>query len=150
MNIINMFFKVKYVNFKMQAKELKTVVLGPRIGKTKWIKSLFNSNCQTAYSTTVGVQVTPYEMGSLEKDGTSQIYRLNLWEVGSQYRGLGKEYCKDVDIAIIFMDSEEKYKEYEKWVSNIPKVYVNDILVQNIIQEIWQIILCNKKYKSNL
>ena len=133
----------------MQAKEFKTVVVGPRIGKTKWIKSLFNSNCPTGFPTTVGVQVTPYEMGSFEKDGNSQ-YRLNLWEVGSQYRGLGEGYCKDADIAIIFMDSEEEYKQYEKWVPKIPKIYVNEDIDQNIIQEIWQIILCKKYIHSNL
>lgn len=132
----------------MQAKEFKTVVVGPRIGKTKWIKSLFNSNCPTGFSTTVGVQVTPYEMGSFEKNGKSQIYRLNLWEVGSQYQGLGKGYCEDADIAIIFMDSEEEYKQYEKWVPDIPKIYVNEDIVQNIIQEIWQIILCKKYSKK--
>ena len=51
--------------------------------------------------------------------------RLNLWEVGSSYKGLGKDYCNDAKIAIIFKDILNDYLEYEEWIpEDLPKVYV--------------------------
>ena len=91
----------------MQTKELKTMVLGPRCGKSTFITSLsgsnpntftINGNIITMSTTTLGADVTPYD---LYVNPDTKI-RLNLWEVGSEFQGLGKDYCTDAKLAIIF------------------------------------------------
>ena len=130
----------------MQAIELKTMVIGPRVGKTKWIRSLFEICSLREFSPTIGVNVTPYDFGYISKNR----YRLNFWEIGSKYQGLAKNYCTNSDLAIIFMDSKEEYKKYEKWVSHIPKIYVEKKNQNNIIQKIRLIIQKQQKQKSKL
>ena len=121
----------------MQAKEYKVMVIGPRSGKTTFIQSLFTS-CQRIFPTTLGVSVTPYDMGTFNK----QNYRVNFWEVGSKYTGLGKEYCTDADIAIIFMDDANEYKKYEKWIPiNLPTLYIPFHQPSSkILKQLWYII----------
>ncbi len=129
----------------MQAKEYKIMVLGPRCGKTTFIKSLLNVSTSSTFPTTIGAQVTPYDMGTFN----NEKYRLNLWEVGSKIQGLGKDYCVGVDVAIIFTDGSNE--KYEEWVPGVPKIYVSDgYKVEDILQKLWTIVTKNKYIISKL
>lgn len=122
------------------------MVLGPRCGKTIFIKSLLNVSTSCTFPTTMGVEVTPYDMGTFE----NEKYRLNLWEVGSKFQGLGKDYCNGVDVAIIFTDGSNE--KYEEWVPGTPKIYVssNGYHVEDILQQLWTIVTKNKYIISKL
>ena len=125
----------------MQANEYKIMVLGPRCGKTSFIKGLFGvRNKHGGFPTTLGASVTSYDLGKELKD----TYRINFWEVGSKYKGLGKEYCKGMDMAMIFQDSgKTKYKEYEEWIPpDTPIIHVspeNDSS-DGVVNEIWKVL----------
>ena len=116
----------------MQTKELKTMVLGPRCGKSTFITSLsgsnpntftINGNIITMSTTTLGADVTPYDIHI--NCGTK--IRLNLWEVGSEFQGLGKDYCTDAKLAIIFKNDTNNHLEYEEWIpEDLPRVYVEN------------------------
>ena len=104
----------------MQTKQLKVMILGPRCGKSTFIKNICNLN-NDFFSTTLGCNVNC-------KDIFTPIGKrtLNLWEVGSEYQGLKKDYCKNVDFAIIFRRNNE-HIEFENWLENhIPRVYVDN------------------------
>jgi hypothetical protein len=125
----------------MQTIELKTMVLGPKTGKSTFIKeitSIDNNSLNT--NTTLGVEVTPFDIHT--HNGKR---RLIFWEVGSQYKGLKNEYCIGANLAIIFKKTNtNEHLEYEDWLpNNIPRIYVNDYNItqnDNIIQNIKNLI----------
>ena len=96
-------------------------------------------------TTTLGADVTPYD---LYMNPDTKI-RLNLWEVGSEFKGLGKDYCTDAKLAIIFKNDTNNHLEYEEWIpEELPRVYVenydtsnNDSILDSICGEI-----CLKKF----
>lgn len=133
----------------MQTKEIKTMVLGPRCGKSTFITSLsgidhnrivINDQIIEMYSTTLGAEVVPYDL-YINPDNK---IRLNLWEVGSHYQGLGKDYCTGAKLAIIFKNNTDEHLEFEEWIPKyIPRVYVenydtanNNIIIKNISEKI--------------
>ena len=129
----------------MQTKELKTMVLGPRCGKSTFIKSLsgsdpntfnINGNTITISTTTLGTDVTPHD---LYVNPDTKI-RLNFWEVGSEFQGMGKDYCTNAKLAIIFKDDTDNHLEYEDWIpQELPRVYVENYHItynQNILERI--------------
>lgn len=133
----------------MQTKEIKTMVLGPRCGKSTFIKSLtgtnpntftINGNPMTISTTTLGADVTPYDIYI----NSDTKVRLDLWEVGSEFQGLGKDYCTDAKLAIIFKNDTNNHLEYEEWIpEELPRVYVenydtsnNDSILDSICGEI--------------
>lgn len=133
----------------MQTKEIKTMVLGPRCGKSTFLKSItgidhdrivINGQLVEMESTTLGVDVVPYD---LYINPDTKV-RLNLWEVGSQYQGMGKDYCTGAKLAIIFKNNSDEHLEFEEWIpENIPRVYVenydtvnNDNIIENISEKI--------------
>jgi hypothetical protein len=129
----------------MQTKELKTMVLGPRCGKSTFIKSLsgtdpntftINGNIITMSTTTLGSDVTPYE---LYVNPDTKI-RLNFWEVGSEIQGMGQGYCGDAKFAIIFKNDSNEHIEFEEWIpQDLPRIYVENYHItynQNIIDRI--------------
>lgn len=129
----------------MQTKELKTMVLGPRCGKSTFIKSLsgidpniFNVNGHiiTMSTTTLGVDVTPYDIYV----NPDKKIRLNFWEVGSEIQGMGKDYCIDAKFAIIFKNDSNEHIEFEEWIpQDLPRIYVENYHItynQNIIDRI--------------
>jgi hypothetical protein len=127
----------------MQANEYKVMVLGPRCGKTSFIRGLFGVRKKHGgFPTTMGASVTPYIIGNEMKE----THRINFWEVGSTYKGLGKDYCTGMDMAIIFKDNEGRCKEYEQWIPpDTPIIYVsdNDNNTGRVVDEIRKI-LCKK------
>ena len=129
----------------MQTKEIKTMVLGPRCGKSTFLKSItgidhnrivINGQIVEMESTTLGADVVPYDLCI----NPSTKVRLNLWEVGSHFQGLGKEYCTGAKLAIIFKNNTDEHLEFEDWIpENIPRVYVENydtINDNNIIENI--------------
>ena len=133
----------------MQTKEIKTMVLGPRCGKSTFLKSItgiehnrivINGQVVEMESTTLGVDVVPYDLYI----NPSTKVRLNLWEVGSHFQGLGKEYCTGAKLAIIFKNNSDEHLEFEEWIpENIPRVYVenydtvdNNNIIENISKKI--------------
>ena len=133
----------------MQTKEIKTMVLGPRCGKSTFLKSItgiehnrivINGQVVEMESTTLGVDVVPYDLYI----NPSTKVRLNLWEVGSHFQGLGKEYCTGAKLAIIFKNNSDEHLEFEEWIpENIPRVYVenydtnnNNNIIENISEKI--------------
>ena len=133
----------------MQTKEIKTMVLGPRCGKSTFLKSItgidhnrivVNGQVIEMESTTLGVEVVPYDLFI----NPNNKVRLNLWEVGSQYQGLGKDYCIDAKLAIIFKNNSDEHLQFEEWIpENIPRVYVenydtvdNNNIIENISEKI--------------
>tara|TARA_Y100001970_G_C13577282_1_gene529165 strand:- start:85 stop:486 length:402 start_codon:yes stop_codon:yes gene_type:complete len=133
----------------MQAKEFKTMVLGPRCGKTMFINHLVRTRWGDSPLTTVGVQVTPYDV-----TWEDERYRLNLWEVGSKYQGLGKDYGRDMDLAIIFMDNTNDHETYERWIPrDVPTIFVKNYRKgehQRVVEKIWSAIAKNKYVVSKL
>lgn len=88
----------------MQVPEYKTLFIGPSgIGKTTFLLKLFNNKNDIPnlenISITIGVEVYPVTLYR-----NNRKIRLNIWDcAGDQrYKGLGKEYYKDSDSAIIF------------------------------------------------
>tara|TARA_X000000950_G_C13903620_1_gene655888 strand:- start:157 stop:576 length:420 start_codon:yes stop_codon:yes gene_type:complete len=129
----------------MQTKEIKTMVLGPRCGKSTFLKSItgidhnrivINGQVVEMESTTLGADVVPYDL-CINPDIK---VRLNLWEVGSYFQGLGKEYCTGAKLAIIFKNNTNEHLEFEEWIpEHIPRVYVENydtINDNNIIENI--------------
>ena len=133
----------------MQTKEIKTMVLGPRCGKSTFLKSItgidqnrivVNGQVIEMESTTLGADVVPYDLCI----NHNTKVRLNLWEVGSQYQGLGKDYCIDAKLAIIFKNNSDEHLQFEEWIpENIPRVYVenydtvdNNNIIENISEKI--------------
>ena len=124
----------------MQTKELKVMVLGPRCGKSTFINNICNLN-NYFDSKTLGCSVNCfYIFTNVGKR------RLNLWEVGSEYQGLKKDYCKNVDFAIIFRRNNE-HLEFENWLeNNVPRVYVDNYNTSqdiNIINDITDLVVNN-------
>ena len=125
----------------MQTIELKVMVLGPKLGKSTFIKSITNNNNNNNIGQTLGCDVTPYEI--FTNNGKR---RLNLWEVGSQIQGLKDKYCLNSDLAIIFRGNNNHHLEFENWLPSItPKIYVdnydiydNDNIIDNIKNTIIQ------------
>lgn len=117
----------------MQTIELKIMVLGPRLGKSTFIKSITNNYFN--YRQTLGCDVTPYDIFT-----SNGKRRLNLWEVGSQIQGLKDKYCLNSDLAIIFKGNNNQHLEFENWLpSTIPKIYVDNYDIydnENIIDNI--------------
>ena len=129
----------------MQTKELKTMVLGPRCGKSTFIKSLSGTDpniftvcghALTMSTTTLGADVTPYDIYV----NPDEKIRLNFWEVGSEIQGMGKGYCIDAKFAIIFKNDSNEHIEFEEWIpKELPRVYVENYHItynQNIIDRI--------------
>ena len=123
----------------MQSKEFKVMVLGPRCGKTTFIRQV-QGKPQRNTSHTVGVHVTPYDFSL----GGGK-YRLHFWEVGSKYPGLGKQYGIGMDLAIIFGDS----RCYDKWVpASVPCIYVYQYKLsdtQRILQNAIRLLVLRSK-----
>ena len=69
--------------------------------------------------------------------------RLNLWEVGSSYKGLGKDYCSDAKIAIIFKDILNEVAPIDVAL-NMPKLslytlslyFISDGLKTSIVSDV--------------
>lgn len=123
----------------MQANEYKCMVLGPRCGKTSFIKGLSGVRKKhSGFPTTLGASITPYDIGK----EINETYRIHFCEVGSKYKGLGKGYCKGMDMAIIFKDSGTKYKEYEEWIPpDTPIIHVSpEDSSDRVVDKIWKIL----------
>jgi hypothetical protein len=124
----------------MQTKELKVMVLGPRCGKSTFINNICNLN-NDFDSKTLGCSVNCFDIFT-----NVGKRRLNLWEVGSEYQGLKKDYCKNVDFAIIFRRNNE-HLEFENWLeNNVPRVYVDNYNTSqdiNIINDITDLVVNN-------
>lgn len=129
----------------MQTKEIKTMVLGPRCGKSTFLKSItgidhnrivINGQIVEMESTTLGADVVPYD---LYINPNTKV-RLILWEVGSHFQGLGKDYCTGAKLAIIFKNNTNEHLEFEEWIpEHIPRVYVENydtVNDNNIIENI--------------
>ena len=127
----------------MQAKEFKVMVLGPPCGKTTFLQHLQHQkkNFSKKYRPTLGVSVHPYEVGYIGRCK----YRLNMYEVGSQYPGLGSGYCTGAAMAIIFSRCQNDTSRYEAWLPpNIPRIRVSNYTVENtpeILANVEEIIL---------
>ena len=122
----------------MQTKDLKVMVLGPKSGKSQFIKSLTNTN--HLFQKTLGCDVSTIDIFT-----NNDKRRINFWEIGSEVQGLKQDYCINSDFAIIFKKSNNnKHEEFENWLSNeIPRIYVSDYdITQNesIIQNIKNLI----------
>ena len=87
----------------MQVPEYKTLFIGPSgIGKTSFLTKLYHRRNDVDVlniSNTIGVDVKPV---TLHQD--YRKIRLNVWDcAGNQkYKGLGKDYYLNSDIAVIF------------------------------------------------
>lgn len=127
----------------MQAKEFKVMVLGPRCGKTTFIRQVQGKPPRHT-SRTTGASVTPYDFCL----GGGR-YRLNFWEVGSKYPGLGKQYGTGMDLAIIFVDGSGDRLCYDKWVpASVPCVYVHRYKLsdtQRILQHAIRLLVIRSK-----
>ena len=128
----------------MQTKDLKVMVVGPRCGKSTFIKNITNLNSNFVNSnTTLGIDVTLLDLHT-----NNGKRRLNFWEVGSEFKGLKNEYCIGAELAIIFKkNNNTEHIEFENWLPiDIPKLYVNDynnMENQNIINNIKSLIVEN-------
>ena len=129
----------------MQTKEIKTMVLGPRCGKSTFIKSLtgtnpntftINGNPMTISTTTLGADVTPYDIYI----NSDTKVRLDLWEVGSEFQGMGKDYCINAKLAVIFKNNSNDHAEFEDWIPrDLPRIYVENYHItynQDILERI--------------
>jgi hypothetical protein len=107
-----------------QAPNIKVMVLGPRAGKTRWLRSI------SPYSTpflpgdnlsTLGAEVTPVEIQL-----RGRKVRLQMWEIGSEIQGLGAKYCLGAHFGIVFKNSSLDHEQFESWITDLPKMYVNN------------------------
>ncbi len=103
-----------------QLPEIKVMVVGPSSGKTSWINNM-SGNESNFTPVTLGAEVTPIEIYV-----TGKKVRLHIWEVGSRYSGLGKDYCIGARLAIVFKKTGENHEIFENWVTNLPKMYVEN------------------------
>ena len=95
-----------------------------------------DGNIITMSTTTLGTDVTPHD---IYVNPDTKI-RLNFWEVGSEFQGMGKDYCIDAKLAIIFKDDTNNHLEYEDWIpQELPRVYVENYHItynRNILDRI--------------
>ena len=77
---------------------------------------------------TCGCYIQPYEVGYIGR----RRYRLNMYEVGSQYPGLGPGYCTGAALAIIFSRCHNDTSRYKAWLPpNVPCIHVPNYTVEN-------------------
>lgn len=129
----------------MQATELKIVIVGPPCGKTSFLKEVMQLPYKK-YRPTCGVSVQPYEVGYIGR----QKYHLNMWEVGSQYPGLGAGYCTGAALGLVFSKAPSKYDicgddtRYDLWIPpGVPRLYVMEFTVADtpkILEKIREVI----------
>lgn len=128
-----------------QLPEIKVMVVGPSSGKTTWINNI-SGNESNFTSVTLGAEVTPIEIYTKGKK-----IRLHIWEVGSQYSGLCKDYCIGARLAIVFKKTGENHEIFENWVTNLPKMYVENYDVsqnQNIKMKLKELIESNTTFSN--
>ena len=115
----------------MQVPEYKTLFIGPSgIGKTSFLTKLFyNRNDINTLNipNTLGVDVKPVTLHRYDRK-----LRLNVWDcAGNQkYKGLGKEYYKEANIAVIFKNDNinitDISREILEMCGNIPVLILNN------------------------
>ena len=114
----------------MQTPEYKVVIIGETdIGKTTFIKRLvYNMDNLYVIKKTLGVEVTP-----LDLHGNNGRIRLNIWDCGGDFKGLGEKYYIDAYGAIIFKKStNSNHLSFEYGVPEAAKrIYITDFNMQN-------------------
>ena len=113
----------------MQTPEYKVVVIGDtEIGKSTFVKRLYyNLNNLFTTINTLGVDVLPVEL-----HGNMGKIRLNMWDCGGHYRGLGVYYT-GLNGAIIFKKStNNNHLQFENTLpDSVKKFYITDYDVKN-------------------
>ena len=86
------------------------------------------SNPQYVIKKTLGVEVTP-----LDLHGNNGRIRLNIWDCGGDFKGLGEKYYIDAYGAIIFKKStNNNHLSFEYGVPEAAKrIYITDFDMQN-------------------
>ena len=115
----------------MQVPEYKTLFIGPSgIGKTSFLTKLFyNRNDINTLNipNTLGADVKPVNLFQ-----NNRKLRLNVWDcAGNQkYKGLGKEYYKEANIAVIFKNDNTNITDISREIlemcGNIPVLILNN------------------------
>ncbi len=107
----------------------KVAILGDGgVGKTAWIQKIRTKYFKQQYNATMGVEVTPVNIGN---------YIFNCWDCGGQEKlqGLKEGYCIGADAIIIMFDVTNKssyknaissYREHFKVAPNVPIVLVGN------------------------
>ena len=118
------------LEYNMQTPEYKIVVIGETdIGKSTFIKRLVY-NLERLYTTekTLGVDVM-----CLDLHGNNGRIRLNMWDCGGKYRGLGEKYYIDAYGAIIFKNgSNNNHLAFEYGLPETSKkFYIDDFNMGN-------------------
>ena len=110
--------------------EYKLVLLGDGgVGKTTYVKKLFDVNFSPLYVPTLGVEVHPV---NIDYNGNKIIF--NMWDIAGQekFEGLGDGYCIGANCAIIMLSDNKlglkQLHNYKKMVldncGNIPIIIV--------------------------
>ena len=138
----------------MQTQEYKTIFAGPsRIGKTTFLHKLFYNRNEINLRTikpTLGLNVMPVDFYN-ENDKI----RLNIWDCAGdeRYKGLGKQYYIRSNIAIIFKDTTNTYKNIIKDINeicgDIPILEINNFDKYNNY-EIYKNLISNFLIEQNL
>jgi len=114
----------------MQTPEYKVVIIGEtEIGKTTFMKRLvYNLHHLFIVRRTLGVEVMPVDL-----HGNNGRIRLNLWDCGGEFKGLGEKYYIDAYGAIIFRKSEnDNHLVFENGLpDDVKKFYITDFDIKN-------------------
>ena len=112
------------LEYNMQTPEYKIVVIGETdIGKSTFIKRLVY-DLEKLYTTekTLGVDVM-----CLDLYGNNGKIRLNIWDCGGKYTGLGEKYYIDAYGAIIFKNgTNNNHLRFEYGVPETSKKFYMD------------------------
>ena len=114
----------------MQTPEYKVVIIGEtEVCKTTFMKRLvYNLHHLFIVRRTLGVEVMP-----LDLHGNNGRIRLNLWDCGGEFKGLGEKYYIDTYGAIIFRKSEnDNHLVFENGLpDDVKKFYITDFDIKN-------------------
>lgn len=114
----------------MQVKEFKVSLIGhSQTRKTTFLRNLLYGN-QTNINLpkTLGVEVKPFEFHY-----NNTKYRLNIWDCGGEYMGLGKEYLKNSHLVVIFKHLTKQSDEFKEWVPNFCPYICVDMWKENAV-----------------
>ena len=109
----------------MQIREFKVSLIGEKqIGKTCFFNRLDNSNSNSDYIPTIGVNVKP-----LDLFGSNGKIRINIWDNAgdNRFRGLKDNYHINSNLAIIFRNNNNNHLIFENELpDNIKKLYIDN------------------------
>lgn len=102
---------------EQNTRSYKLCLIGDyRCGKTSYLNCLLNSELQTRYTPTLGVEVTPIKFDT--NDGEI-LY--SVWDTAGtkKFAGLKDAYYIESDAAIIFYDlsSKRTFNHVKKWIN---------------------------------